>query len=97
MIERKHNTGGHPVSALTLAQKLSRIEAFQRGYNSVMKGLPYDYDLYRKEEAIPYLRGRAFAIWTRSRGWKACRWKNGVLSAAATERLVDAMRAGAIL
>lgn len=97
MIERKHNTGGHLVSALTLAQRLSRIEAFQRGYNSVMKGLPYDYDLYSKEEAIPYLRGRAFAIWTRSRGWKACRWKNGVLSAAATERLVDAMRAGAIL
>lgn len=97
MIERKHNTGGHLVSVLTLAQRLSRVEAFQRGYASAMKGLPYDYNLYAKEEAIPYLRGRAFAIWTRSRGWKACRWKNGVLSAAATERLADAMRAGAIL
>lgn len=97
MIERKHNTGAHFVSVLTLAQRLSRIEAFQRGYASAMKNLPYDYDICTKEEAIPYLRGRAFAIWTRSRGWKACRWKNGVLSEAATQRLVDAMRAGAIL
>lgn len=96
-MDRIHNKGGKLVSALTLAQGLARKEAFQRGYASAMKGLPYDYDICTKEEAIPYARGRAFAIWTRSRGCKACRWKNGVLSAAATERLVDAMRAGAIL
>ena len=96
-MDRIHNKGGKLVSASALAQALAHKEAFQRGYASAMKNLPYDYDLYAKEEAIPYARGRAFAIWTRARGWKACRWKNGVLSAAATERLVDAMRAGAIL
>lgn len=96
-MDRLHNKGGYTVSRVQLAQALARKQAFQYGYASAMKNLPYDYDIPTKEEAIPYARGRAFAIWTRARGWKSCRWKNGVLSAAATERLVDAMWAGAIL
>lgn len=96
-MKRKHNTGGRVVSALTLAQHLARREAFQRGYASIKRGLPYEYDIASKEEAIHYARGRAFAIWTQLRGWKDCRWKNGTLSDAATNRLVDAIYAGAIL
>jgi len=96
-MERKHNTGGRLVSALTLAKHLANRAAFQRGYASIKCESPYDYDIASKEEAIAYARGRAFAIWTQLRGWKDCRWKNGKLSAAATERLVHAIHARAIL
>jgi hypothetical protein len=79
------------------AANLSRREWFKIGYDSVVKNKPYDYDIVAKTDAIAYARGRAFAIWSNVNGEKACRWKNGVLSAAATQRLLKALYDRAVI
>jgi hypothetical protein len=62
-----------------------------------MRSQPYDYDIADRVDAINYARGRAFAICSRVNGWKGCRWKNGVLSAAAEGRVRDAIQQRAII
>jgi hypothetical protein len=91
------NDDGVKVSVLVIARRLSRRESFKRGYDSVMRSQPYDYDISDKWEAINYARGRAFAVWSNVRGWKGCRWKDGVLSKAAEGRVVDALQQRAII
>jgi choline dehydrogenase-like flavoprotein len=93
----KRNTNARRVTPLEGARHLSQWESFKRGYDSVMRGQLYDYDIADKTDAINYARGRAFAIWSKVNGWKGCRWKNGVLSAAAETRVLDAIYQMAII
>jgi hypothetical protein len=91
------NTGASRVSVQTLAAHISRRESFRRGYNSVMRNEPYDYDIADNTDAINYARGRSFAIWSQVNKWKGCRWKDGVLSKAAEERVLSTIYARAII
>jgi hypothetical protein len=88
---RNDNTQSVAVTYAQGAARLARQEYFKLGYDSIIKNVPYNYDIESKVNAIAYARGRAFAIWSRLNAEKSCRWKNGVLSAAATERLIRAM------
>jgi hypothetical protein len=91
------NDNASRVSIQTLAARISRRESFRRGYNSVMRNEPYDYDIADTPEAVNYARGRSFAIWSQVNKWKGCVWKDGVLSKAAEERVVSAIRDRAII
>jgi hypothetical protein len=96
-MDRNDNFQGKVVSYVQGARSLSRRAAFKRGYDEAMKSKPYDYDIPVKRDAVDYARGRAFAIWTLSNREKGCRWKNGVLSRAAEQRLLRAMYDRAII
>jgi hypothetical protein len=91
------NFQGNLVTYVEGARNLSRRAAFKRGYDEAMKSKPYDYEIPVKRDAVDYARGRAFAIWTLVKREKGCRWKNGVLSRAAEERLLRAMYDRAII
>jgi hypothetical protein len=95
--DRLDNTRFVTVSALQLARNLAKHPSFQSGYNSAIKGEEYNYEIESKAEAITYARGRAFAVWIKSQKLKGCRWKNGVLSKAAQDRLLIALQVRAIL
>ena len=91
------NLQGKLVTPAQGARNLSMRSEFKRGYDEAMKSKPYDYEIPSKRDAVDYARGRAFAVWTLYNREKTCRWKNGVLSRAAEERLVRAMYDRAII
>lgn len=91
------NFQGKLVTPLEAARNLSRRAAFKRGYDDVMKDRAYNYNIETKSDAVNYARGRAFAVWSRASREPGCRWKNGVLSGAAEERLLRAIRGRAII
>lgn len=96
-MDRNDNLQVVVVSVLKGAQLLSRRAAFKRGYDAAIKNMPYDYNIESKHDAINYARGRAFAVWSRTNREPGCRWKNGVLSRAAEERLVRAIYVRAVI
>jgi hypothetical protein len=96
-MDRNDNFQGKLVTYVEGARNLSRRAAFRRGYDEAMKSKPYDYNIPEKRDAVDYARGRAFGIWTIVNREKGCRWKNGVLSRAAEERLLRAMYDRAII
>jgi hypothetical protein len=96
-MDRNDNFQGKLITYVQGARNLSRRAVFKRGYEEAMKSKPYDYEIPVKGDAVDYARGRAFAIWTLSKREKGCRWKNGVLSRAAEERLLRALYDRAII
>ena len=91
------NFQGKYITPMQAARNLSRRAAFKRGYDDVMKDRAFDYSITIKIEEVDYARGRAFAVWSRVSNQPSCRWKNGVLSRAAEERLLRAICVRAII
>lgn len=81
--------------AVTIANAYRKIKAFRQGYDDYMKGVPFDYD----NTCLRYERGRFFAIYTKQlhKPKPKATWRKGLLSKAATERLVEAFRYGYML
>lgn len=96
-MDRNNNFQGKLVTPLEAARRLSRRAAFKRGYDDVMKDREYDYNIPTKSEEVNYARGRSFAVWSKASRQPGCRWKNGVLSRAAEERLLRAISVRAII
>lgn len=94
---RQDNTQQVKVSAETYANRLGSSEAFKRGYNEYVKGLPYDYSIESKLNAINYARGRSFAIFSQQQRAPRAVWRKGILAKTAKQRLVLAARTGYVL
>ena len=94
---RQDNTSHVKVSAETFARRLAASPFFKRGYEDYTKGLPYDYSIVDKVEAIHYARGRTFAIFSQQQRTPRAVWRKGTLARTAQERLVRAAYAGYVL
>lgn len=91
------NTQSRKVTYTKGASLLARRSYFKIGYDAAMKNLAYDYSIEDRVDAINYARGRSFAIWSMSTKQPSCRWKNGVLSRAGQERLLQSMYDRAVI
>lgn len=78
------------VSAYTFATLNARHPYFKIGYDSVMKNLPYDYDIEDKSCAVKYARGRMFAIWCKQNKAPRAVWRGAVPAKTLVERIVRA-------
>lgn len=83
---------GFNITAVTLAERCAKSENFREGYNSYIKGKPFDYDLV--DHAAYYERGRLFAIFTQQTKAPRATWRNGVLAKTARQRIVESCQAG---
>lgn len=84
------NGPSNTYSAVTLANTYRSVKAFKQGYDDYMRGAPFDYD----NTNLRYERGRFFAIYTKQLRKPKATWRKGLLSKAATERLIEAFRYG---
>lgn len=64
---------------------------FKRGYDSIYKGLLFDYDIAYRSDALSYEKGRAFAIFIQQHNLPKCAWRAGKLSKAGQLRLWKAI------
>jgi hypothetical protein len=75
----------------TIAKNLGRIAEFKLGYEHAVKDISFNYQ-YQDEKRIAYFRGRAFAVYSKQMKFPRATWRDSIMSKAATERLVQAIR-----
>jgi hypothetical protein len=80
------------VSLETFASINSKHPYFKLGYDSVMKNLPYDYDIADRICAVKYARGRMFAIWCKQNKAPRAVWRGAVPAKTLVERIAYAAR-----
>lgn len=80
------------VSLETFARINSKHPYFKLGYDSVMKNLPYDYDIADRTCAVKYARGRMFAIWCKQNKAPRAVWRGAVPAKTLVERIAYAAR-----
>jgi hypothetical protein len=80
------------VTAAQLAQRCAKHLLFKAGYDSYIKGKPFDYS--QSDKSMYYERGRLFAIYTLMQKTPRAVWRDGVMSKAARERLVHSVQSG---
>jgi hypothetical protein len=83
-------------TAAVIAEKLGKNNDFYNGYVDASKNVPLNYD-YHDELRVAYIRGRAFALYSAAMKLPKASWRNGMLSKAATQRLVMAIQARAVI
>lgn len=90
MDRKDTNAFGHYVSAEVFARKSAHCPYFRQGYESIMKNLPYDYDIEAKTAAIRYARGRMFGIWCKQNKAPRAVWRGAVPAKTLVERIAYA-------
>lgn len=80
------------VSLETFAKLSTKHPYFKIGYDSVMKNLPYDYDIADQTCAVKYARGRMFAIWCKQNKAPRAVWRGAVPAKTLVERVAYAAR-----
>ena len=87
-----NNANGKLVSVERFAKLNANCPYFRIGYESVMKNLPYDYDIEDKSAAIRYARGRMFAIWCKHNKAPRAVWRGAVPAKTLVDRVAYAAR-----
>lgn len=88
---KQTNTQEVTVSVSRYIESHARCAWFKKGYNSVIKAEPYDYDIEQKTNAVRYARGRAFAIYCKRMREPRAVWRKEVLAKTAQKRLISAV------
>lgn len=83
---------GQLITPTELAERCAKSALFKEGYDSYMKGKPYNYDL--ADTSANYERGRVFAIYTRQFKTPKATWRQGILAKTARERVVQSCMLG---
>lgn len=91
------NFQGRFVSPMQLAEAYAASDWFRTGYLDAYKGLPYQYDIASKKDAVRYERGRAFAVWSKTNKLPRAVWRNGATAKTVRERLAVAIRELAVI
>jgi hypothetical protein len=86
------NSDGRMVSIEVFAKRNASHPYFRIGYDSVMKQLPYDYDIADRGAAVRYARGRMFAIWCLQNKAPRAVWRGAVPAKTLIERIAYAAR-----
>ena len=84
------NSGGRTVSLEVFAKRSASDPYFRIGYDSIMKKLPYDYDIADRRSAVRYARGRMFAIWCLQNKAPRAVWRGAVPAKTLVERIIYA-------
>ena len=79
-----------------IAERLRKNSDFHSGYQDASKSIPLNYD-YHDERRLSYIRGRAFAIYCLAMKLPKASWRSGILSKAATQRLITAIQTKAVI
>lgn len=82
------------VSIHTFAINNTKHPYFKIGYDSIMKNLPYDYDITDHLCAVTYARGRMFAIWCKQNKAPRAVWRGAVPAKTLVERVAYATTRG---
>ena len=84
------NSDGRIVSIEVFAKTNASNPYFRMGYESIMKKLPYDYDIADRGSAIRYARGRMFGIWCKQNKAPRAVWRGAVPAKTLIERITHA-------
>jgi hypothetical protein len=84
------NIVGRKVTPYEFAKRYTNNIFFKQGYDSVMAGSAYDYNITDKLNEIAYARGRMFAIWCKQNNAPRAVWRNGVAAKTLVERVAFA-------
>lgn len=90
MDRKDTNAFGHYVSTEVFARRSANCPYFRMGYDSIMKNLPYDYNIENKTAAIRYARGRMFGIWCKQNKAPRAVWRGAVPAKTLIERIAHA-------
>jgi hypothetical protein len=80
------------VTPYEFAKRIANRPAFKLGYDSVMKNVPYNYDIIDDDTAIAYARGRMFAIWCKQVNAPRAVWRGAVPAKTLVERIAYAAK-----
>ena len=80
------------ISVHTLAERCAVSSLFRAGYESYVKGKPFDYAL--ADQSQYYERGRMFAIYTITQKAPRATWRQNILAKTARERIVRSCALG---